>query len=93
MVEVEDPHPSETTLGLGLFGDPNLASGGAGVGAPGKAHMSIGAGAGTSTQDAGAATELHTYIRHLERKIDDLSTVVERDKHVRDELAEIKHLF
>ncbi|KAI8560042.1 hypothetical protein RHMOL_Rhmol04G0224100 [Rhododendron molle] len=91
MVEVEDPHPNETTLGLSPFGDPNLASSRAS--ALGKAHMSIGFGAGTSTQDAWAATELHTYICHLERKIDDLSTVVERDKHVRDELAEIKHLL
>ncbi|KAI8549140.1 hypothetical protein RHMOL_Rhmol06G0003500 [Rhododendron molle] len=92
MVEVEDPHPNEITFGLGPFGDPNLAAGGANA-PPGKAHMSIGVGAGTSTQDAGAATELHTYIHHLERKIDDLSTVVERDKHVCDELAEIKLLL
>ncbi|KAI8542860.1 hypothetical protein RHMOL_Rhmol08G0172700 [Rhododendron molle] len=91
MVEVEDPHPSETTLGLGPFGEPLLVPGGAG--APGKAHMSVGIGAGTSTQDMGAGTELHTYIRHLERKIDDLSTTLERDKHVRDELAKIKHLL
>ncbi|KAI8550665.1 hypothetical protein RHMOL_Rhmol06G0125200 [Rhododendron molle] len=75
MVEVENPHPSETTLGLGPLGDHNMAFGRAG--ALGKAHMSVGVGAGSPTQDAGAATELHTYIRHLERKIDNLSTVVE----------------
>ncbi|KAI8542704.1 hypothetical protein RHMOL_Rhmol08G0159600 [Rhododendron molle] len=53
MVEVEDPHPSETTLGLGPFGEPILVPGG--VGASGKAHMSIGVRAGTSTQDVGSA--------------------------------------
>ncbi|KAI8568467.1 hypothetical protein RHMOL_Rhmol02G0202000 [Rhododendron molle] len=91
MVEVEDQHPNEMTPGLGPLGDHNLASGGAN--ALGKAHMSIGVEAGTSTQDAGPSIELHTYIRHQEQKIDDLTTVVERDNHVRDELAEIKHLL
>lgn len=91
MVEVEDPHPSNTTLGLGLLEDLNLGSGGAN--ALGKTHMSIGVRAGTSTPDARLSSELHTYIRHLERKIEDLTTIVERDKHVRDELVEIKHLL
>ncbi|KAI8535370.1 hypothetical protein RHMOL_Rhmol10G0168800 [Rhododendron molle] len=55
--------------------------------------MSIGVKVGTSTADVRTSSELHTYIRHLKRKIDDPTTVVERDRHVRDELAKIKHLL
>ncbi|KAI8530002.1 hypothetical protein RHMOL_Rhmol11G0020300 [Rhododendron molle] len=93
MLEIEDPHPSDTTLGLGPLGDHNLGS--SRTNALRKAHMSmsIRVGAGALTQDAGPSSELHTYIRHRERKIDDLTMVMERDKHVRDELAEIKHLL
>lgn len=77
-------HLGALTLGFG------------GANALGKQHISvteIPIGAGFSSPDAEPSNEVHTYIRHLERKIDNLMTVVDRDMHVRGELVEIKRLL
>ncbi|KAG5552301.1 hypothetical protein RHGRI_010395 [Rhododendron griersonianum] len=63
---------------------------------PGNQHVSV-----TSTPvgtcflspDREPSQEVHTYIWQLEQKIDNLMTAVERDRHVQDELAEIKWLL
>lgn len=88
---VQDPPLDDSMAGLRPLGALTLGS--AGANALGKQHISIGVRASSSTPSAEPSFDIHTYIHQLERKIDDLTTAVDRDRHVKDELAEIKHLL
>lgn len=94
MVVVQDPPLEDTTPTHGPLGALTLGFGEAN--ALGKQHISVNEipiGAGFSSPNAESSNEVYTYIRHLERKINNLMTAVDRDMHVRGELVEIKRLL
>lgn len=91
---VVQPEDGGATSGSGPLGARTLTPGGSAI--LGKQNVSVTAtpiGNSFSSPDVRLSLEVHTYIRHLEGKIDNLTTIVERGRHVRDELAEIKRLL